>query len=609
MTSISSDELAKGLRRVQALQQQGDFDAAVRQLQALLVAFPDAAQLHHAMAQLASRGNRNDLALHHLHRAVTLSPGEGSIQLAFGCLLAHEGRLQAALEPLRESVRLLPTHPDAFYFLGITLARLGQDAEALTTMHRAYALAPGAGRIRNALAEAEFRSGFPEDALPLWQAILEDAPDNLDARMKLVETFSRLGFHTRAHEACVEGLERSPDAADLWMTLAQVQEDQGNKVSAQASYERALSLRPGWAFPLAGVLGLLRGKAPDRFVEEATTKLRGLQTPDRDQALIGYELGKVLDARGDYAGAMESWDLANAARCRMVGEFDARALSERVEHMLALFGKEAFHAASGSQDMRPVFIVGMPRSGTTLTEQIIAAHPQAHGCGELPDIALIAKNLPSRKGGARHWPHIIDEIDPSTLEWAIARYLAAATRHAPAEAVRLIDKAPMNYYALGLIGMMFPRARIVWCRRDPRDVAVSIYGENFSLSERIANRMDSIAQCINLQNRLMKHWMDVLPNPILTLDYEALVADPETQARRLLEFIGLDWHPACLEFHASEREVQTPSRWQVRQPIHTRSIGRWKNYANAMGPLLDTLEPRPCQTPDNDVFAAGAESA
>ncbi len=124
MTSISSDELAKGLRRVQALQQQGDFDAAVRQLQALLVAFPDAAQLHHAMAQLASRGNRNDLALHHLHRAVTLSPGEGSIQLAFGCLLAHEGRLQAALEPLRESVRLLPTHPDAFYFLGITLARL-----------------------------------------------------------------------------------------------------------------------------------------------------------------------------------------------------------------------------------------------------------------------------------------------------------------------------------------------------------------------------------------------------------------------------------------------------------------------------------------------------
>lgn len=592
MTSIPNDDLVRGMQRAHALQQQGNIEGAARQWQALLAAFPDSAALHHAMAQFASRGNRNDVALHHLHRAVTLAPGDGTLHLAYGCLLAHAGQLQAALSALRESVRLLPTHPDAFYFLGITLARLGQDADALAALRRAHALAPAVKRIRDALADIEFRAGFPDDALPLWQAIVQDAPDNVDARMKLVETYSRLGFHAQAHEACRAGLERNPDAADLWMTLAQVEEDRGDKTSAQAAYERALVLRPGWAFPLAGVLGLLRGKSPDSCVQEAGTALHAPETPDRDLALIGYELGKVLDARGDYDGAMQSWNIANAARCRMVGQFDAQALRERVEHMLPLFGKDAFQTATGSPDTRPVFIVGMPRSGTTLTEQIIAAHPDAYGCGELPDIALIARNLPSRTGGARHWPHIIDEIDPSTLEWAIARYLAAATRHAPAGAKRLIDKAPMNYYALGLIGMMFPAARIVWCRRDPRDVAISIYGENFSLSERFANRMDSIGQCINLQNRLMQHWCQTLPNPILTLDYESLVGEPEAQARRLLAFIGLDWHPACLEFHASERGVQTPSRWQVRQPIHTRSIGRWKNYVNALEPLMQALDPQ-----------------
>ena len=590
-----SDDLAGGLRQAQALQQRGDTAGAGRQLRALLDRYPDSAALHHALAQQAGQLGRHDIALEHLRRVAALAPDSGVIQLAWGCLLAHGGQYQAALAPLRESTRLMPTRADAFHFLGITLDRLQRDAEALQALRRAHALAPAATRSRDALAELEFRAGFPDDALPLWQARVRDNPDDADACMKLAETYSRLGDQAAAIRTCTEALARTPESADLWMALAQMHEDAGDRSAAGEAYDKALSLRPGWAFPLAGALGLLRGKAAPAQVDEALRQMHAAGTPDRDRALIGYELGKVFDARGEHDLAMQHWHEANAARRRMTGEFDAASLHARVERMLPRFTRETFAQGGGSADQRPVFIVGMPRSGTTLTEQIIAAHPAAHGCGELPDIALIANQLPSRQDDGGHWPILFDDIDDATLQRAIARYLRSATRHAPPDALRLVDKAPMNYYALGLVAMMFPRARIIWCRRDPRDVAVSIYSENFSLGERFATRLDAIGHCINLQNRLMRHWQATLPNPLLELHYEELASEPETQARRLLSFIDLPWDPACLDFHASERGVQTPSRWQVRQPVHTRSIGRWRHYATALGPLLEVLDEPPGQ--------------
>src|SRR5690606_26154961 len=189
----------------------------------------------------------------------------------------------------------------------------------------------------------------------------------------------------------------------------------------------------------------------------------------------------------------------------------------------------------GSGDERPVFVVGMPRSGTTLTEQIIATHSRAHGCGELPDLPLLLKTL-----GAR-WPDSAADLDAAFLEREAARYLQAASRHAAEGVLRLVDKTPLNYFNLGLVAMLFPRARIVWCRRDPRDIAISIYSENFALDAQFATSLDAIAHSIALQTRLMRHWQSVLPLPIRELQYEALVEFPETEARGLVDFLGLDW--------------------------------------------------------------------
>jgi hypothetical protein len=334
---------------------------------------------------------------------------------------------------------------------------------------------------------------------------------------------------------------------------------------------------------LAGLLGLQRGQAPQVLVDSATRLLASATLSDHDRSLVGYELGKVLDAKGEHASAMSTWNDANAARRRMTGPYDPRELELKVEQSIS--SDHALLARSitgGSQDPRFVFIVGMPRSGTTLTEQIIAAHPLAFGCGELPDMALIARDL--------QWPGGASGIDDQKLQQAIARYVGAARRHSPAGAVRLVDKAPLNFFHLDLVALLFPRARAIWCRRDPRDIAISIYGENFALNEKYASDLPDIAHYIEMQRRLMRHWQAVLSIPILELDYEQLASSIEPEARRIIDFTGLPWDPACLEFHLNDRGVQTPSRWQVKQPIHTRSIGRWRNYAPAFGPTLDPLE-------------------
>src|SRR5690606_8816251 len=183
---------------------------------------------------------------------------------------------------------------------------------------------------------------------------------------------------------------------------------------------------------------------------------------------------------------------------------------------------------------------------------------------------------------ARQWPANASGLDDAFVDREAARYLEAAARHAPASAVRLVDKAPLNYYNLGLVALLFPRARVIWCRRDPRDIALSIYGENFSLDAPFSTDLEAIAHSIALQARLMHHWQSVLPLPIHELRYESLVASPEPEARRLIDFLGLAWEPACPAFHRSNRAVQTPRRWQVREPIHARSAGRWRRYADSL---------------------------
>lgn len=562
-------------------------------LRAHLRQTPDDAKIHALMAQVVSRLGRHDEALQHLARACELAPGNADLRFQLACLLAHEGRLQDALPHFHHVAQHASENAEVWHLLGTTLARMGKSNEARTALHNALTRAPSHPRALHALAQLEFQSGFPDDALPLWQRLLAAQPGDLDTRLKTGETLSRLGRPDEAARIFETGLKQTPDSADLWMALGQAEEDDGNREAAEHAFDRALSLRPGWAFPLAGRLGLGRAKAPDHLVEEARERLARGGLPDAEVAQLGYDLGKVMDARGEHAIALRYWSEANAARQRQIGTPDIVGLGDMVRRTIAAAPLGLFERGDlkGSDDSRPVFIVGMPRSGTTLTEQIIASHPLAHGCGELPDITLVARKLGSLTGTHLGWPESLATVTNASLATGAARYLAAATRNAPEGAQRLVDKAPLNFFLLGLIALLFPSARVIWCRRDPRDIAVSIYGENFALDETRATSMEAIAHYIGAQEALMRYWRDTLQLPILELRYETLVTELDDQSRRIIDFIGLPWDPACLEFYRSERGVQTPSRWQVRQPAHTRSIGRWRHYADAVAPILDILGP------------------
>ncbi|RYF31185.1 MAG: sulfotransferase family protein, partial [Comamonadaceae bacterium] len=482
---------------IAALLQQGNLVQAGYQLRALLQNEPDNPEGHRQMALLASRQGDLSAALEHMARAVVLLPARTDYRFQLGSLLAHSGQYESSLTHFESAVSVSPDFADAWYLMGLSLMRSGREREAAAALRRAWTLMPKDDRVLRALAELEFRSGYPADALPLWDELHRRHPDDITIILRKGETLSRLGMPDEAISVYSEGLQDSIDSEELWMALGQAEEDHGNRSGAEQAFNHALRLRPGWAFPLAGLLGLKRGDSAHDLLAQASTLLASSGLSDHDRALIGYEMGKAFDARGDHAQAMARWNDANSARIRMVGPFDPSTLLKKTDDILRAHPLRKVAAnPHASMDDRLVFIVGMPRSGTTLTEQIIAAHPLAFGCGELPDIAMISRQLAPQPGDAR--PFENNCLSRQCTRDAIERYVEAVTRHAPEGSSRLVDKAPLNFLHLGLIAELFPRARVIWCRRDPRDIAISIYGENFALDEKYATSLHGIACYISM---------------------------------------------------------------------------------------------------------------
>jgi hypothetical protein len=303
----------------------------------------------------------------------------------------------------------------------------------------------------------------------------------------------------------------------------------------------------------------------------------------------GFALGRLLDNADRHDDAFHCFSRANAFCSQLIARsearFDRAAFRQQIASLIEICTPELYSniEEEGNRSEMPVFVVGMPRSGTSLVEQIAASHSRVSGAGELADIIRIAGQIQrcSQEQGA-------EETDPGLAHRLADEYIERLKRIGNG-ADRVIDKMPDNILHLGLIAVLFPSARIIFCRRDPRDVCVSCYFIDFH--QRIPWSYDLVdcgLRALGIE-RLADHWRRVLPLRMLTIDYETLVADLEGESRRLIEFLGLDWEPACLEFYKTERPVQTFSGWQVRQPLYTSSVGRWRKYEKHLGPLLEVL--------------------
>ena len=537
--------------------------------------------------------------LPHCQEAVRFQPDLPAAHNNLGNALLALGRWGEARGAYAEAVRLEPGLAVAHANLGLTLQHEGKVAEALPYLRRAAELVPGNATFHRQLAVAYGLDEQWAKAVASCERRAAIEPASTNAQTDLGWACQCDERHAEAEAAYRRALELQPDHLDAWQNLGALQEERGEMADAEASYREAEARHPDSPLPLARRAVLVRG----RLTDEDRDRLRfHLYAPVGALPRMGalYALAQVADARGDFAEAAACLGPAHAlARRQRQGNgesYDPDEHTRYVDRLIAGFTPALFERLAGASDEteRPVFVFGMPRSGTTLVEQVLASHGLIHGAGELPLVRHAMNSLPPPPAGSQE-PLVssLQAIDAGGLRRLADAYTAGvnakvACQSPGADPARVVDKLPDNYLYLGLIALMFPRATLIYVRRDLRDVAVSCWMTQFR-SIRWADDMGDLARRCRDHVRLMRHWREALPRTVHEVNYEALVDDFEAGARRLVAACGLEWDPACLQFHKTNRTVRTASVGQVRQPIYRKSLARWKAYEPYLSTLFDLM--------------------
>jgi tetratricopeptide (TPR) repeat protein len=573
--------------------QSGDVPRALKLMGRAASLRPEEADFLAGLAEAERASGRLDRAIALAREAVRLRPDGAEDRCNLGALLSDRGEADAAIDCFREAIRLRPDLAAAHHNLAHALWKLGRHEDALAHQRTAVGLDPGSAEAHANLGAILLQQTRAAEALGPCREAVRLAPANPLGRVQLGNALLMLGRLDEAEASFREAVRLAPGLAVARACLATALEQAGDLPGALASLREAVRLDMGHAGALARLATRLRGDLPDADLATIEALLARPDLPAEAAGPLRFGLAQVLDARGEFDRAAAEASAANAwqeAELRRRGRaYDPGAFGAFVSAVIGAYTPEFFERARGWGDpsTRPVFVVGMPRSGTSLAEQVLASHPDAFGAGELTAINDLVLALPSLTGPASSLGEALGRLRPEHVRDLAGRYLAAiAALDGPA--ARVVDKMPENYLHLGLIATLFPGARIIHCRRDPRDVALSCWLTDFG-HLRWASDAGHIRGRIGEYRRLMAHWRRVLPVAVFDLDYEAFVRDPEPHARALLAAAGLGWDPACLEFHRSPRPVRTASLAQVRRPIYAGSVGRWEPYRRALPALFEGL--------------------
>lgn len=568
------------------LQDRGDLPQSIALLNRALEVAPDfpEALTNLARAQISSGdfAGAADSAM----RATQGDPELAEAFLQLGRATLELADLTAAGAALRQCVALSPGTETAWFHLGLVCARQMRHADAQAAFRKALDLRPDTPLTLAAFGESLVATGDMDAAL---DAHLRAARLGLDSftMWAILATTRRARLEpAESAEACRQALAIDPAQWDAWILLGSNQASLGDFAGAIASFRKALELNPESAEAKRQLVRMASLGEAESLIVGLQATLADSSAPDRERIAAGFTLGPVLEAEAKYDGAFATFSAATdmvRVRLAAAGRAFEPAMSMRGTRWLTnTFTPELFQRLGGIGDPSeaPVFIVGMPRSGTTLVEQIAASHPAVFGCGETKDIGALFQAL-EQSGGSK-----------SPVGWDMAAARSAASAHIArlkersGGAARVIDKLPDNIIYLGHIALLFPNARIVVCQRDPRDVCLSAWCQLFSDGMEWTYDLTHCAARAQEVTLLTEHWRNVLPLRMLEIDYETLIANQESESRRLIEFLGLNWDSACLDFHRTQRSVMTASYWQVRQPIYTGSVGKWKQYGPHLTPLL-----------------------
>ena len=522
-------------------------------------------------------GGRFDPAVAALRQAAALSPNDPWLENEVGLLHLMRHDAAKAVNSFERAIALDPAYAVAHYNLAFACERQRWPAAAIAAYERAIALAPGLAEAHGRLGNLLHAQGRRDEALACFRRVTEIAPDSPDGRVARAKILLEEG-RTFEAEAVLRRLVAAPrPSGEAWRLLGSCLSESGRFAEAGRCLESAIACDPS---QVSAYLDLARSRrltaADGPLIGRIEARLNGPDLTDVERAVLHFALGKGHDDLGDYAAAIGHFDTAN--RLERAGfPFDRAAFAATVDRIIAGFGADRFAAAAAADpdpDL-PVLILGLPRSGTTLVEQIVSGHPQVGAGGELP--------FWNDRAAA------IDPADPQGVHAAARDYLDLLRGIAP-QARRVTDKMPFNFLWAGLIHLALPGARLIHCRRHPVDTCLSIYQTRFAVRHDFAYDRGDLVFYYRQYERLMAHWRKVLPaDRFHEVEYEALVRAPEPTARQMIDFAGLPWDPACLRPEANRRPIRTASRWQARQPIHTGSVARWQNYAPWLGDLRALL--------------------
>jgi len=541
---------------------------------------PEDAEVLYYLASARQVSGQLEVARDCYQQAIKIQPKFAEAHVGLGTVWRALGQPEAAIASYRQALEIRPAFPEAIGNLSNTLRDQGRITEAADGYRRVLQFRPDMAEAHNNLASALLELGQPDQAVISYREAVRIRPRYAEAHCNLGNALRDLGELAGAVVTIQTALSRAPANAPSLVLLAELRADQGQFAEAEELFGRALAINPELPDALAGQARCRRMSLADGAWLAATQRVLAKVQPLRYQVNLRFALGKFFDDVQDYSEAFSNYRIANELSRRLDVHYDRAQQTRRVDQLIHDYSRAGFAGtiSAGSRSERPLFIIGMPRSGTTLAEQILASHPAVFGAGELIFWSEASATL--ERSSAR--------ID--LLAGMADSYLQQLQRLS-ATAQRVVDKMPTNFLNLGLIHSALPAARIIHMQRHPIDTCLSIYFQHFSIIHTFAADFEDLAHYYQEYRRLMCHWRAALPpGAILDVPYEGLIEDLEFWSRRMVEFAGLAWDPRCLEFHRTARTVTTSSRWQVRQKLSTAARGRWRHYEPFLGPLRALLE-------------------
>jgi tetratricopeptide (TPR) repeat protein len=606
-----------------ALNRQGRGSEAEPLLRQAVEAEPNYAKGHEEHGRALLQMGRTDEAIESLRRAVSIDPKLHSAQLTLVHALSESGRaleaeasMQALLrsDPARERIAEAATHQRAGRLEqaeGLYREVLRHDPENIEALRLLALIAfetEHYGQAEQLLARAveiapDFlaawidlsRAQLEKLDLPAAQASVARAaalnPRSANVQVHLANVQARSGRHDEAVESYRRALALNPASAPAQLGLGNTLKTIGRQAEAIAAYRQATRLRRESSEAWWSLSNLKTFRFDEAEIEAMRQQLASPGLADEARAQFSFALGKALEDRGEYAAAFEHYAAGNRLR-RTLEHYDPVQTEVINERIRAVFDAPFLvrHAGVGDPDAAPIFVVGLPRSGSTLIEQILASHSQVDATHELPEVGRLILNIRREQRDRNAYPEAVREFDGADFA-ALGRSYLEATRQYRHGAPRFIDKNPNNFASIGLLSLALPNARFINARRHPLDTCLSCYKQLFARGQPFTYDLVELAEYYLEYDRMMTHWHEVLPGRVLDVQYEEVVADLEGQVRRTLDFCGLSWEDACLRFHETERAIRTASSEQVRRPIYDDSIGIWRRYERELAPLLEVLAP------------------